>query len=125
VFGESLRRLPVPNELRRYASTLLRAEPPADDSTRAIHRFRRATEPWALDALAFVGAWELADAVRAARDAEPEEPLLRGDDLLALGVEAGPEIGRLLELVAEERAVGSISTRDEALDLVRKELETR
>ena len=38
-------------------------------------------------------------------------------DVLALGVEPGPEVGRLLELVAEERAVGTIATRDEALEL--------
>jgi hypothetical protein len=118
--GESLFGLPVPNELRRYAHTMLRAEPPADDSPRAVHRFRRATEPWALDALAFVGAWELADAVRSARDAEPDEPLLNGDEVLALGVAPGPEVGRLLALVAEEHAVGAISTRDEALELVRR-----
>jgi hypothetical protein len=42
--------------------------------------------------------------------------------VLDLGVEPGPAVGRLLELVAEERAVGTISTRDEALDLVRREL---
>lgn len=125
VFGESLMRLPVPNELRRYARTLLRAKPPADDSARAVHRFRRATEPWSLDALAFAGAWELADAVRAARAAEADEPLLRGDDVVALGVSPGPEVGRLLELVAEERAVGTISTREEALDLVREQVATQ
>ena len=33
----------------------------------------------------------------------------------------GPEIGRLLELIAEERAAGTISTREEALELVRRE----
>jgi hypothetical protein len=118
--GESLLRLPVPNELRRYAQTLLRAHAPADDSRRAVHRFRRATEPWALDALAFAGAWELADAVRAAREADPDEPLLSGDEVLELGIKPGPEVGRLLELVAEEQAVGTISTRAEALDLVRR-----
>ncbi len=118
VLGESLLRLPVPNELRRYARTMLRAEPPADDSPRAVHRFRRATEPWALDALAFVGAWPLADAVRAARDAEPEQPLLTGEDILALGVPPGPEVGRLLDLVAEEHAVGTISRPEEAVELV-------
>jgi hypothetical protein len=122
VFGEALERLPVPNELSRYARTLLRAERPADDGPRAIHRFRRATEPWALDALAFIGAEDLADAVRAARDRDPGEPLLRGDDVLDLGVPAGPEIGRLLELVEEERAAETISTRAEALDLVKREL---
>jgi Poly A polymerase head domain/Probable RNA and SrmB- binding site of polymerase A len=118
VLGESLLRLPVPNELQRYARTMLRAEPPADDSLRAVHRFRRATEPWALDALAFVGAWPLADAVRAARDAEPEQPLLTGEDILALGVPPGPEVGRLLDLVAEEHAVGTISRPEEAVELV-------
>jgi len=119
VFGESLARLPVPNELLRYSRALLRAQPPADGSPRAIHRFRRATEPWALDALAFVGASERADAVREARENEPAEPLLRGDEL---GLPPGPEIGRLLELLEEERAAGAIQTREEALELVRREL---
>jgi hypothetical protein len=36
-------------------------------------------------------------------------------------VPPGPEIGRLLELIAEERAAGTISTREEALELVRRE----
>jgi hypothetical protein len=120
VFGESLGHLPVPGELHRYAGALLRARPPEDDSPRSIHRFRRATEPWALDALAFVGASELADAVETARASEPAEPLLRGDEL---GLPPGPEIGRLLEFVEEERAAGTIATREEALELVKRELE--
>ncbi len=118
-FGRNLRRLSISNELRRFTDTLLRAEPPADGSARAIHRFRRATEPWALEALAFVGAEEHGDAVREARKREPAEPLLRGDEL---GIPPGPQIGRLLELVAEERAAGTISTREEALELVRRSL---
>jgi hypothetical protein len=120
VFGESLSRLPVPTELLRYARTLLGAQKPEDGSARAIHRFRRATEPWALDALAFVGATAFADAVREARENDPAEPLVRGDEL---GIPPGPEIGRLLELVDEERAAGTIQTRDEALELVKRELE--
>lgn len=116
VFGEALHRLAIPNALARYASKLLRARPPADGSPREIHRFRRATEPWALDALAFVGASELAGAVERARESEPPAPLLRGDEL---GLSPGPEIGRLLEQVAEERAAGTIQTREEALALVR------
>jgi len=118
-FGERLRRLPISNELRRFTHTLLRATPPRDGSPREIHRFRRATEPWALEALAFLGADELAGAVREARAREPAEPLLRGDEL---GIPPGPEVGRLLELVAEERAAGTISTREEALELVRRSL---
>jgi hypothetical protein len=121
VFGDSLGRFPVSNELKRYARTLLRAERPGDGSARSIYRFRQATEPWALDALVFVGAAEHAEAVRQARENEPTEPLLRGDEL---GLPPGSEIGRLLELVAEERAAGEISTREEALDLVRREQRT-
>jgi hypothetical protein len=118
VFGKNVERYPVSNEVKRLARTLLRAERPEDDSARAIHRFRRATEPWALTALAFLGAHDLYGAVQAARVAEPKEPLLRGDEL---GVPPGPEIGRLLDLVAEERAAGVISTREEALQLVERE----
>ena len=118
VFGNDVERYPVSNEVKRLARTLLRAERPEDDSARAIHRFRRATEPWALTALAFLGAHDLYGAVQAARVAEPKEPLLRGDEL---GVPPGPEIGRLLDLVAEERAAGVISTREEALQLVERE----
>ncbi len=119
-FGENLRRLPIPGDLRRFVGVLLRAEPPADDSPRAIHRFRRATEPYALEALAFLGASNLAGAVEHARATEPAEPLLRGDEL---GIAPGPEVGRLLELIAEERAAGTITTKEEALELVRRSLE--
>ncbi len=94
VFGEALRRFPVSNETKRYAQKLLRAERPEDASPRAIHRFRRATEPWAVDALVFVGRPELQPELQAAREREPAEPLLRGDEL---GLPPGPEIGRLLE----------------------------
>jgi hypothetical protein len=118
VFGEGLRQFPVSNETKRYAHKLLHAERPADGSPRSIHRFRRGTEPWADDALVFVGAPELEEAVRKARESEPAEPLLRGDEL---GLPPGPEIGRLLELIAEERAAGTISTREEALELVERE----
>jgi hypothetical protein len=118
VFGENLRRLPVSNETRRLARALLRAERPEDDSPRTIHRFRRATEPWSLTALAFLGADDLYEPVRAARTAEPKEPLLRGDEL---GLPPGPEIGRLLDRIAEERAAGTVSTREEALELVERE----
>jgi Poly A polymerase head domain len=122
VFGEALFRLPISNEQKRFAKTLLAAERPEDATPRAIYRFRKATEPWSLSALAFLGATDLYEAVRAARAADPREKLLGGEDVLALGVEHGPEVGRLLDLVAEEQAAGTISTREEALELVRREL---
>jgi tRNA nucleotidyltransferase/poly(A) polymerase len=115
-FGEALERYPVSNDLRRYERALLRAEPPAADP-RSIHRFRRATEPWALDALAYLGVSELAPAVEEARRDEPTEPLLRGDEL---DLPAGPEIGRLLAEIEEERAAGTIATKEEALEYARR-----
>jgi hypothetical protein len=117
VLGDAVRALPASNETKRFAAMLLRTEPPADDSPRAIYRFRRATEPWALETLAYLRAGAFVDAVLAARASDPAEPLLRGDEL---GLPQGPEIGRLLSLVEEERAAGTISTRDEALELVRQ-----
>jgi hypothetical protein len=116
VFGEGLRRFPVSNELRRLATKLVRAERPEPDA-RSIHRFRRATEPWALEALAFVGAPELVDTLEEARRNDPAEPLVRGDEL---GLPPGPEIGRLLAEIDEERAAGTIATREEALDYARR-----
>jgi hypothetical protein len=116
--GDAIRCLPVSNEVRRLSRVVRTAKRPADASAREIHRFRSATEPWALEALAYLDAGELARAVEASRAAEPPEPLLRGDEL---GIEAGPEIGRQLARIAEERAAGTISTREEALELVRRE----
>jgi tRNA nucleotidyltransferase/poly(A) polymerase len=116
VFGSNLRRLPISNELARYSAVLHRASPPSDPSARAIHRFRRDTEPWAVDALAYVGALELVGVVEAARHAEPVAPLVRGDEL---GLEPGPLIGRILDAIEEERAAGTISTREDALALAR------
>jgi hypothetical protein len=116
VFGDALRLFPVSNETKRYAQKLLRAERPPDGSPRSIHRFRRATEPWALDALVFVGAPELEDEVLAARENDPPSRCSAATSSAA----RGPAIGRLLELIAEERAAGTISTREEALELVRR-----
>jgi hypothetical protein len=118
VFGANLERFPISNEQQRLLRTVLRAKPPRDDSPRELHRFRRATEPWALEALEFLGADELRPAVEEARSRDPAEPLVRGDEL---GVPPGPEVGRLLERIEEERAAGTISTRDEALELARRE----
>jgi hypothetical protein len=122
VFGGSLLRLPVSRELRRLARTLLSARLPRDGSPRELHRFRRATEPWSLEALAYLGGAaaleRFGEGVRRARETEPEVPLVRGDEL---SVPPGPEVGRLLVRIAEERAAGTISTREEALELVRRE----
>ncbi len=42
------------------------------------------------------------------------EPILRGRDLLALGVPSGPELGRVLKAVYERQLDGAVSTLEEA-----------
>lgn len=44
----------------------------------------------------------------------PPEPILKGRDLLALGLSPGPEIGRVLRAVYERQLDGAVTTIDEA-----------
>jgi poly(A) polymerase len=47
--------------------------------------------------------------------------LIKGDELMvALALEPGPEVGRLLSLIDEAHAVGDISTPEEAIELARR-----
>jgi poly(A) polymerase len=48
-------------------------------------------------------------------------PLVRGDDLIALGLKPGPKFGEILEAVETRQLEGGLKTREEALDWVRKE----
>ena len=54
-----------------------------------------------------------------ARPPQPE-PLLRGGNLIAVGIPPGPEIGRLLRLVEDARLEGTVSGQAEALDFARR-----
>jgi tRNA nucleotidyltransferase (CCA-adding enzyme) len=53
-------------------------------------------------------------------DEAPTKPLLRGEDLLALGIKPGPEMGRIIAEIEEARDRGDIRTREEALRLAKK-----
>jgi putative nucleotidyltransferase with HDIG domain len=46
-------------------------------------------------------------------------PLIRGDDLLALGLKPGPRIGQLLEAIQTAQLEGEVTSRDQALELLR------
>src|SRR5690606_29344509 len=49
------------------------------------------------------------------------EPLLTGDDVMALlGIPPGPRVGEALRLVAEARAVGDVASREDAERLLRR-----
>jgi poly(A) polymerase len=48
-------------------------------------------------------------------------PLVRGDDLIALGLKPGPKFGEILETVETRQLEGTLKTRDEALEWVKRE----
>src|SRR5213075_1869788 len=48
-------------------------------------------------------------------------PLVRGDDLMALGLKPGPKFGEILEAVETRQLEGTLRTREEALKWVQRE----
>jgi putative nucleotidyltransferase with HDIG domain len=65
----------------------------------------------------------LADAIGWRAEGGPPHPLLRGDELAReLGIPAGPRLGGLLEELLRAQYAGEVSTREEALVLLREGL---
>jgi tRNA nucleotidyltransferase (CCA-adding enzyme) len=54
---------------------------------------------------------------------KPPEPLLRGRDVVALGVPPGPEVGRIVRAVYERQLDGAVGTADEAREEARRLVE--
>ena len=48
-------------------------------------------------------------------------PLVRGDDLLALGLKPGPRIGEILDAVETQQLEGTLRNREEALAWLKRE----
>jgi tRNA nucleotidyltransferase/poly(A) polymerase len=48
-------------------------------------------------------------------------PLMRGDDLIALGLQPGPKFGEILEAIETRQLEGTLRTRDEAFAWVKQE----
>jgi tRNA nucleotidyltransferase/poly(A) polymerase len=152
----ALERLRASERLRAHVAALARHhlrlgflvhEAPLD--RRAMHRYLVATHPVEVDVSLLSVADRLATRGRKAEvaiarhlevaravlpealtyaDARRLPPLVRGDQLAAaLDLEPGPEIGRLLAVVAEARYAGEVATPEDALELARREMtrETR
>jgi poly(A) polymerase len=47
-------------------------------------------------------------------------PLVNGDDLIAMGMKPGPQFGEILEAVETQQLEGSLTSRAQALDWVRR-----
>ena len=48
-------------------------------------------------------------------------PLVRGDDLIALGLKTGPKFGEILEAAETRQLEGTLRTREEALEWLKRE----
>jgi len=103
----------------------------------AIRRLARKCEPQLLyrvakaDCLGRTGDFEpvamewFLERVRQLDVAEkPPEPLLKGRDVLALGVAPGPALGRILQVVYERQLDGAVTTHDEAVAAARRLLDS-
>ncbi len=135
--------------VRHHMRPLLLSQQAEMPTRRAVYRFFRHTQAAGVDicllSLAdFLGtygagvpqeAWARhVDVVRSLLEAWWERPqeavspprILNGRDLMdEFGLHPGPQIGRLLEMVREAQASGQVSSRAEALALVRERLEER
>jgi poly(A) polymerase len=108
---------------------------------RTAYRYTRATDPYVVESIVLSLADRMATRGVRARQAyvrrhaeaaveliglvtqlasEQREPLLRGDEIAALTGAAGPRIGELVALLAEEQAAGTVTTKEEAEALVRR-----
>jgi putative nucleotidyltransferase with HDIG domain len=145
---EILARLRTSERLRAHVAALTRGhlrlgflvhEQPL--SRRAVYGYLQATDPVSVDVTVLSVADRLATRGRkadeaiakhldlaamllgealAARAAGPEPPLVRGDDLAqALGIRAGPELGRALAELEAARFAGEVATREQAIEHAR------
>ena len=56
-------------------------------------------------------------------DSISPDPFLKGDEMMALlGIESGPEIGSLIELMLEAQVSKEVSSKEEAIDFVKENL---
>jgi putative nucleotidyltransferase with HDIG domain len=110
---------------------------------RRAYRYLRATEPWPCSSVVLSLGDRLATRGPSSRlrhlrrhaetadellglisqvERETSEPLLRGDEIAEAAGVSGPEISRLVALLAEEQAAGGVTTREEALAFVREQV---
>jgi len=87
--------------------------------------FEELAELWRADCLASGGSAEPYEALMAryramAREEVKPRPLVTGDDLLAMGLQAGPVFREILDEVYDAQLEGRAATRDAALALARK-----
>jgi poly(A) polymerase len=126
---EILRRLRFSNEEIEQVAALVRNHLRFKDAPKmrpstlkrflAMERFEEHLELHRLDCLASHGQLDNYEFVRRARETMPPEEirpprLLTGDDLIRMGYQPGPEMGRILAAVEEAQLEGTLKTQEEA-----------
>jgi tRNA nucleotidyltransferase (CCA-adding enzyme) len=66
--------------------------------------------------------WFLARARSLGVEHEPPKPLLLGRHLLALGMDPGPRVGRILARIYQLQLDGEVKTLEQAIDEARRVL---
>jgi poly(A) polymerase len=148
--AEVLRRWKASNALSRFCQVMVREHLALGFSIgrrplgrREAYRYLRATEPWPASSIVLSVADRLATRGPSSRlrhlrrhsetadellgligqlRAEAAPPLLRGDEIAEATGARGPEISRLVDLLAEEQAAGAVATEEEALRFVREQI---
>jgi tRNA nucleotidyltransferase/poly(A) polymerase len=148
--ADVLARLRTSDRLRAYVAALTRHHlrpgflVHGTLTRRDVHRYLKATDAVAADTILLSVADRLATRGRKHDEAigkhlevaqqllgpaldwhehGPPPALVRGDELAReLGIEAGPELGRLLAELAEAQYAGEISSREEALQYAKSQL---
>ena len=91
----------------------------------ALDRFGEHLELHRLDCLASHRQLDVYEFLKRTREQMPEEelrppPLITGADLIALGLKPGPIFATILDEVREKQLDGEMTTREGALELVKK-----
>lgn len=133
--AEILGRLRYPNEVVEKVSELVRSHMRVKDAPemREARLKRLLADPLfplhlelhRLDCLASHGKLAVYDFLRAGYEewlTEPQlpEPFLKGNDLLEMGLQPGPEVGRILKKIYDAQLDGEATSRDEALEMARR-----
>jgi poly(A) polymerase len=114
---------PLPR--RRIWEYLRATEPESVDVTLLTVADRLATQgertrPEAIDSHLALAREMIAQALEWRRDGPPKPPI-RGDELAAeLGIEPGPELGRLMTEIEAAQFAGEVTSRNDAVALARR-----
>jgi poly(A) polymerase len=91
-----------------------------------LPKFDEHLELHRMDCLSSYGDLSLYDFVRERLQQTPAEeirpqPLLTGQDLIALGYQPGPQFRDMLAAIEDAQLEGTLKSREEALEFVRRE----